>query len=157
MTIAANKSVVRRYFEDVLDGGQVGLVVELFAPDCVVHRPELPEPLVGREQVTAYVSARPRTYSHSVTSFEHVIAEGDLVAVRLRHEVTYRADWRSRAGKIASSGKSITWTANRRSTCRGMQTRGRRCASRRWRGACSTAFRSGDARSFGPGTNARRV
>ena len=112
MTIAANKSVVRRYFQDVLDGGQVSLVAELFAPDCVVHRPELPEALVGREQVTAYVSARPRTYSHSVTSFEHVIAEDDLVAVRLRHEVTYRADWQSRAGKIASSGKSITWTAN---------------------------------------------
>ena len=112
MTIAVNKSVVHRYFEDVLDGGQVSLVETLFAPDCVVHRPELPEPLVGREQVTAYVSARPRTYSHSVTSFEHSIAEGDLVAVRLRHEVTYRADWQSRAGKIASSGKSITWTAN---------------------------------------------
>jgi len=112
MTTAANKAVVRRYFEDVLDGGQVSLVAELFAPDCVVHRPELPEPLVGREQVTAYVSARPRAYSHSVTSFEHVIAEGDLVAVRLRHEVTYRADWQSRAGKIAAVGKSITWTAN---------------------------------------------
>ena len=112
MTTAANKAVVRRYFEDVLDGGQVSLVAELFAPDCVVHRPELPEPLVGREQVTAYVSARPRAYSHSVTSFEHVIAEGDLVAARLRHEVTYRADWQSRAGKIAASGKSITWTAN---------------------------------------------
>ena len=41
-----------------------------------------------------------------------MIAEGDLVAVRLRHKVTYRADWQSRAGKIASSGKSITWTAN---------------------------------------------
>ena len=112
MTTAANKAVVRRYFENVLDGGQASLVEELFAPDCVVHRPELPEPLVGREQVTAYVSARPRTYSRSVTSFEHVIAEGDLVAVRLRHEVTYRADWQSRAGKIAASGKSITWTAN---------------------------------------------
>jgi len=112
MTTAANKAVVRRYFEDVLDGGQASLVAELFASDCVVHRPELPEPLVGREQVTAYVSARPRAYSHSVTSFEHVIAEGDLVAVRLRHEVTYRADWQSRAGKIAAVGKSITWTAN---------------------------------------------
>jgi predicted SnoaL-like aldol condensation-catalyzing enzyme len=102
MSIAANKSVIRRYFQDVLDGGQASLVAVLFAPDCVVHRPELPEPLVGREQVTAYVSARPRTYSRSVTSFEHLIAEDDLVAVRLRHEV----------GKIASSGKSITWTAN---------------------------------------------
>lgn len=112
MTTAANKAVVRRYFEDLLDGGQVSLVEELFAPDCVVHRPELPEPLVGREQVTAYIRARPRTYSRSVTSFEHVIAEGDLVAVRLRHDVTYRADWQSRAGKIAAVGKSITWTAN---------------------------------------------
>ncbi len=102
MTIAANKSVVRRYFEDVLDGGHVSLVEELFAPDCVVHRPELPEPLVGREQVTAYVGRRPSAYSHSVTSFEHLIAEGDLVAVRLRHDVTYRADWQSRAGKIAA-------------------------------------------------------
>ena len=112
MTTAANKAVVRRYFEDVLDGGQVSLVEELFAPDCVVHRPERPEPLVGREQVTAYVGQRSRAYSHSVTSFEHVIAESDLVAVRLRHDVTYRADWQSRAGKIAASGKSITWTAN---------------------------------------------
>ena len=99
-------------FEDVLDGGQVSLVAELFAPDCVVHRPELPEPLVGREQVTAYVRVCPHTYSHSITSFEHLIAEGDLVAVRLRHDVRYRADWQSRAGKIASSGKSIAWTAS---------------------------------------------
>jgi predicted ester cyclase len=112
MTTAANKAVVRRYFEDVLDGGHVSLVEKLFAPDCVVHRPELSEPLVGREEVTAYVSARPRAYSHSDTTFEHLIAEGDLVAVRLRHNVTYRADWQSRAGKIAAVGKSINWTAN---------------------------------------------
>jgi predicted ester cyclase len=112
MTTAANKAVVRRYFEEVLDGGHVSLVEELFAPNCVIHRPELPEPLVGREQVTAYVSRRPSAYSHSLTSFEHVIAEGDLVAVRLRHDVTYRADWQSRAGMIAAIGKSITWTAN---------------------------------------------
>ena len=59
MTIAANMALIRRYFEDVLDEGHVSLVEELFAPDCVVHRPELPKPL---KAVGATVLSQPLTF-----------------------------------------------------------------------------------------------
>jgi ketosteroid isomerase-like protein len=112
MSTEQNKAVVRRFIEEVLDGGRADLVLELFAPDCVIHFAHLPEPYVGNATYAAALTPGVDGRSPYVTTIEHLIAEDDLVAVRLRHDVTYTADVPSRVGMLPATGKSISWMAH---------------------------------------------
>ena len=112
MTLEANKAVVRRFVEEVLDGGNTDLMLEIFAPDCVIHFAHLAEPYVGNETYAAALAPGMSRRSHFVTTIEHMIAEGDMVALRLRHDVTYTADIPSRVGMLPAAGKSIHWYAH---------------------------------------------
>jgi predicted ester cyclase len=107
-----NKAVVRRFFNEVLDGGNVVLMLELYTPDCVIHFAHLSEPYVGNAAYAAALAPAFERRSHFVTTIEHLIAEGDLVAVRIRHDVTHTADVPSRIGILSAVGKSVSWTAN---------------------------------------------
>lgn len=111
MSLEANKALVRRYFDEVLDGKRTEVVYELFATDCRVHFPHETEPRVGSEVVFRSLAAARDNVGTMVSHLEHIIAEGDLVAVRLRHDVTYQADVPSRVGKLSAAGKSVSWVA----------------------------------------------
>jgi predicted ester cyclase len=107
-----NKAVVRRFFNEVLDGGNVDLILELYTPDCVIHFAHLSEPYVGNAAYAAALAPGVERRSHLVTTVEHLIAEDDLVAVRIRHDVTYTADVPSRVGMLSAAGKSVSWAAH---------------------------------------------
>jgi ketosteroid isomerase-like protein len=47
MTVEDNKAVVRSFFEEALDKGNMGLVDDIFTEDCVFHRGDLTEPAQG--------------------------------------------------------------------------------------------------------------
>jgi steroid delta-isomerase-like uncharacterized protein len=112
MAIEANKAVVRRFFDEVLDQGKTDLMLELFAPDCVIHFNHLPKPHVGNAAYAAALAPGVRQRSRFETTIQHLIAEGDLVAARIHHTVTYTGDVTTRIGKVPAAGKTITWTAN---------------------------------------------
>ena len=44
-----HKAVVRRFFAEAVDQRNGEVLDELMTPDCVVHRPEVPEPIRGLE------------------------------------------------------------------------------------------------------------
>jgi predicted ester cyclase len=111
MSLEANKALVRRYIDEVLDGKRTEVVYELFAPDCRVHFPHETEPRVGCDVVFRSLAAARDNVATMVSHLEHIIAEGDLVAVHLRHDVTYQADVPSRVGKLSAAGKSVSWVA----------------------------------------------
>lgn len=113
MSLEENKALVRRYFDEVLDGGNIDVVYELFAPDCRVQFPADAEPRVGSDAVAANLRAGRGRMASMVSQIEHMIAEGDLVAVRLRHDVRYTADVPLREfGTLPAAGKSVTWFAH---------------------------------------------
>src|SRR5215207_8190644 len=93
-----SKVLVRRYFDEVLDGRQTDLVYELFAPDCRVHFPHETEPRVGIDHVARSLAQARDRQSGMVSHIELLIAEDDLVAVRLRHDTDYTSDIPSRVG-----------------------------------------------------------
>ena len=112
MSAEQNKAVVRRFIEDVLDNGQTDLILELFAPDCLIHFAHLPEPHRGNAAYAAALARVTAGRSKMVTTIEHMIAEDDFVAVQLRHVVSYTADLPSRVGILPAAGKTITWVAH---------------------------------------------
>ncbi len=100
-----NKALVRRYYEEVLNGRDLSVVAELFAPAFVSYTPS------GRSvDLAEYVRAI--GVSHAALPNLHVtiedqFAEGDRVVTRWSATGTHRGPF---AG-IAPTGKAITVTA----------------------------------------------
>lgn len=67
MAAAENKAIVRRYIEEVLNGGQLGLVDELFAPSL-------------QEQVKGIAADLRASFPDMRERIETLVAEGETVA-----------------------------------------------------------------------------
>jgi ketosteroid isomerase-like protein len=106
-----NKATVRRYFAEVVDGRSVAALDELFASDCIVHRPEIATPLVGLAQFRQALGRLLDTYSEIKTTMHDIFAAEDKVACRLTHRAVNRGEWRSRLGRHAVAGKPVDWSA----------------------------------------------
>ena len=65
MSIESNKAIVRRYFEEVLDQHNLDILDEMVTMDCVIHRPEVSEPIQGLE---AFRQALEKEFSRSIVS-----------------------------------------------------------------------------------------
>jgi predicted ester cyclase len=105
-----NKALVRAYFA-ALDRRDHAAATELFSPDCVVHRSDVAQPIVGRDAMASFGRGTRPVYSAFRTSVEDLIAEGDRVVARIRHEVTFQSDWQSPIGHVAAAGRDASWVA----------------------------------------------
>jgi predicted ester cyclase len=111
MSIAYNKAIVRRYFEEVIDKGNIDVLDEIVTADCVIHRPEAPEPIIGIEAFKEALGGILQTYSDFKTTIHDLIAEEDRVACRLNHWAVNRGEWSSRIGRHMVAGKKVNWPA----------------------------------------------
>jgi steroid delta-isomerase-like uncharacterized protein len=87
MSTSENKRVLRRYFEEVLNGGNVDLLDELAAEDYLEHNP-FPGQGTGR----GWLKERARTLAGALSShlsIDHMIAEGEGVVVWWTNEGTH--------------------------------------------------------------------
>ncbi len=111
MTVSQQKAIVRRYFEEVLDRRKLEILNELVTADCIIHRPEMAEPIVGVEAFREALSGILQVYSEFSTTIHDLIAEEDRVACRLSHRAINRGEWTSRLGRHEVTGKRVTWEA----------------------------------------------
>ena len=111
MSIESNKAIVGRYFEEVLDQHNLDILDEMVIMDCVIHRPEVSEPIQGLEAFRQALERILQVYSEFKTTIHDVIAEEDRVACRLSHRAVNRSQWTSRLGTHAVAGKTVTWPA----------------------------------------------
>jgi len=88
MDIEAEKRAVRRYYEEVLNGGNEGLLEELVAPGYVEHDP-FPGQGDGLQGLRERVALLRSAFSPCVYTIEDLIAEGDRVVVRWRSVGTH--------------------------------------------------------------------
>ena len=99
-----NKVVVRRYFEEILDGGNLGLVDEIFDPQYVLHDPGSPQEVRGLEGTKRYVGMFRSAFPDIAHTIEDQIAEGDRVVARLRAHATHEGELMG----IPPTGKEVT-------------------------------------------------
>jgi predicted SnoaL-like aldol condensation-catalyzing enzyme len=107
---ARNKAVVERYFREVLDQKKLDVMPELMAPDAVLHRPGLD--VTGLPAAMQRLRAVLQDFAEFSTELSGLMAEGDLVSVRVRHRTRVRPHaFRSRAGEVNTGEQPLEWTA----------------------------------------------
>ena len=89
----ANSELVRRFYEEVWNRGNVNFADEVFAPDYVRHdwRPSQAEPgAAGQKRIAEDFR---RAFPDLRFDVDMIIAEGDLVAARWTAEGTNSGSW----------------------------------------------------------------
>ena len=109
---ARNKAVIERYFHEVLDRRNFALMPELIAPDAILHRPGFD--VVGLEAAMQRLRATLADYTAFESELSGMIAEGDMVAVRIRHRTRVRPHvFHNRAGDVAvAAEQELNWSAS---------------------------------------------
>lgn len=78
MSVEINKEVVRGYFAEVVDKFNIDLLGEYYTDDCIIHRPEVPEPVIGIENFKAGLARVIDSYSSIRTTIHDLFGAGDL-------------------------------------------------------------------------------
>ncbi len=101
---AENKAVFRRYFEEVLNTGNLDLVDELIARTYVSHYPTGYDFGGGPEGVKQIVTAVRAGFPDVHFTIEDLIAEGDKVVGRWTFRGTHQGDFMG----ILPTGKKVS-------------------------------------------------
>lgn len=93
-TTDENKGIVRRYYEDAVQGGDVALLDELVAEDVVNHDPLsdetlTPEEARGFEGFRRHVEVFREAFPDGSFTIEDLVAEDDRVLARFTMEGTH--------------------------------------------------------------------
>jgi steroid delta-isomerase-like uncharacterized protein len=105
MSAEDNKTLVRRYVEEVLNRKNLAIVDELFAPTFVDHDSSMPDAKgpAGIKRLAAMVHA---SFPDVRFTIEDLIAEGDRVVYRYTVRGSHQQDFMG----IAAAGKQIEFT-----------------------------------------------
>ncbi len=78
----ANKEVVRRHYEQGVNKGDIAVATECFAAEYINHIPGQSEPLRGIPAWEKFFRSLRAAFPDLTTTIEHLVGEGDMVAVR---------------------------------------------------------------------------
>jgi steroid delta-isomerase-like uncharacterized protein len=101
-----NKTVIRRFLEEIFEGGNLELVDELIAPDYVLHDPSVPGEVEGPEAMKQYINMYRTAFPDTRFTVEDQIAEGDEVVTRWTGQGTNEGELMG----IPPTGQQVTVT-----------------------------------------------
>ena len=113
MSTEENKAVVRRAYEEGMNGKDMGIIDEVFAPDYVAHFPGVPS-IRGRDAIKELIGSFLAAFPDIVFTVEDQIAEGDKVATRWTARGTHQGEFRGFPPKthgIPPTGKQVLFSA----------------------------------------------
>ena len=102
MTTADLKTLTRRFYDDVIVGGNLDLIDELVHDEFVEHE-EFPGLPPGKESIRFFVTTMREAFPDLTTTVEDIIVEDNKVVSRLRFSGTHRGEF----GGIPPTGKKI--------------------------------------------------
>jgi steroid delta-isomerase-like uncharacterized protein len=107
MSTDQNKTVVRRFFEEVINEGRYAVADELFAPTFGEHGSMFGEPGPRSESGPARAIEAARRFRSSFPDIhftvEELVAEGDKVVVRVTFRGTHQGEYMG----IPATGKAV--------------------------------------------------
>ena len=106
MAVPRNEALVRRFYEEVWNGGNVAVAEEIFAPDYLRHdlRPTRPAP--GGAGMAAIAAAFRAAFPDLRMDVDLILSDGDLVAARWTSTGTFSGPW----GDVAPTGARATFS-----------------------------------------------
>ena len=104
MSIAENKALIRRYFDEVWNKGRREAIDEMCAPHGVVHGLDGKE-TAGLNALKAVHAKFNAAFSESRVYINHIVAEADMVAVHWTRTGTHSGD----ALGFPATGKTIAF------------------------------------------------
>lgn len=102
MTTADLKTLTRRFYDDVIVGGNLDLIDELVHDEFVEHE-EFPGLPPGKESIRFFVTTMREAFPDLTTTIEDIIVEDKKVVSRFRFSGTHRGEF----GGIPPTGKKI--------------------------------------------------
>jgi len=78
----ANKAMVRRYFDELMSQGKLGVIDEIIGERFSFHIPTLPEPILGRDGMRAFVTGLRTGFPDIQFMVERLAGEGNRAAAR---------------------------------------------------------------------------
>ena len=101
-----NKALVRRWFEDLFNEGNLDVADEIIAPDQLDHDPTLPDLPIGPEGQKQLVNLYRSAFPDARITIEEQVAEGDTVVTRWSGRGTHQGELMG----VAPTGKQVTIT-----------------------------------------------
>lgn len=105
MSAEHNKTVVRRFVQEVWSKGNLAAVAELVAPNVVDHNP-LPGQAPGIEGIKQVVTTFRNAFPDARFTSEDLVTEGDRVVTRWTGRGTHKSEFEG----IAPTGRQVTMT-----------------------------------------------
>lgn len=78
----ANRAMVGRYFNELMSQGKLGVIDEIIGERFSFHIPTLPEPILGRDGMRAFVTGLRTGFPDIRFTVERLAAEGNKAAAR---------------------------------------------------------------------------
>ena len=104
MSAEENKAVVRKYFEELRNKGNLAVIDECIAPGMSLNEDKHVTQERWREAISAWLTALPDFRYH----VDHLVAEGDIVAANTHFTATHQGVFHhGKSGPWAPTGKSI--------------------------------------------------
>jgi steroid delta-isomerase-like uncharacterized protein len=100
-----NKTVVRRFLDEIVNKGSTAAADELLHPDFVAYPPGSSQP-INRERFLEFASVFRSAFPDMHDTVEDIVAEGDRVAIRVTVHGTHRGEFQG----IAPTGKPIAFS-----------------------------------------------
>jgi len=98
----ANKAIMRRFYAEVVNAGNLDLIDELLTDDFVEHE-EFPGIPPGRAGVKQFFAMFKGAFPDGTFTPEQVLADGDLVAARISVRGTHLGEFMG----VAATGKPV--------------------------------------------------
>jgi len=105
MSTEANKALVRRYYNEVVNERKLAVIDELFAPGFTARASNYPP--VGLDQFRQALGMSHNSFPDLKITVEDQIAEGDKVVTRWTARATHKGSFIG----IEPTGKTLTLTA----------------------------------------------
>jgi len=105
MTIGDNKAVVRRFFDEALSNGALGVLDEVCSPDYRLYSTLSGPDAIDRDGVKELVRSFLVSFPDARITIEDIVAEGDLVAARMMEQGTHAGVFR----EIPPTGRRVTY------------------------------------------------
>ena len=108
MSLEANKTLVRRHFDEIWNQRRLEVADELVDPAYLSHFPVPGQP-PGIAGFTYAVEMLHASFPDLIITIDDLIAEGDKVVARLTARGTHQGLFRG----IAPTGRAVSWTGMR--------------------------------------------